>query len=110
MFSFSLLTLLLQFIVFEDVATQGDEEDELSVYLKLPPCPVDQGILAFWKEKQYSLPKTTKLARKVLAIPATSTSSERVFSQSGAMLTERRARLGPNVLEKLVFLKYNMKI
>jgi len=49
------------------------------------------------------------LAQKIFAIPATSTSSERVFSTCGRILTEKRCRLSTASLEKLVFLKYIMK-
>jgi len=43
---------------------------------------------------------------QLLAIPATSTASERVFSVCGNILTERRCRMQPETLEKLLFLKY----
>jgi len=48
-------------------------------------------------------------AKQLLAIAATITPSERVSSQCGITLTERRARLQPETMEKLIFLKYNMK-
>jgi len=49
------------------------------------------------------------LAQKIFEIPAMSTSSERVFPTCGGVLTEKRCRLSTASLEKLVFLKYNMK-
>jgi len=49
------------------------------------------------------------IAKQLLSVPATSTSSERVFSVCGAVFTERRCRLTAANLEKLVFLKYNMQ-
>jgi len=48
------------------------------------------------------------IARELLSVPATSTSSERDFSVCGAVFTERRCSLTAANLEKLVFLKYNM--
>ena len=49
------------------------------------------------------------IARKLSAIPATSTASERVFSVCGVTMSDRRARLNPQTLEMLIFLKYNMQ-
>lgn len=47
----------------------------------------DQDALTFWKEKSAALPILTRLARKGLSIPATSTPSERVFSVAGLTIT-----------------------
>ena len=44
------------------------------------------------------------LARRVLAIPATSAAPERLFSASGNTMTKKRARLTCDNLEELVFL------
>ena len=44
------------------------------------------------------------LARRVLAIPATSAAPERLFSSSGNTMTKKRTRLTCDNLEELVFL------
>ena len=44
------------------------------------------------------------LARRVLAIPATSAAPERLFSASGNTMTKKRTRLTCDNLEELVFL------
>ena len=44
---------------------------------------------------------------RLLCIPASSAVVERVFSQSGLIMTARRARMSNAVLESLVFLKCN---
>jgi len=51
--------------------------------------------------------KMADIVKQLLSLPATSTSSERVFSVCGAVFTVRRCRLTAGNLEKLVFLKYN---
>jgi len=50
-----------------------------------------------------SCPKRADVAKQLLSAPATSTSSERVFSACGAVFTERRCRLTTANLEKLCY-------
>ncbi|ESN92828.1 hypothetical protein HELRODRAFT_153206, partial [Helobdella robusta] len=52
-------------------------------------------------------PTIAKVARKYLAIPATSAPSEQIFSMSGQIINERRNRLKPEHVEQLVFLCHN---
>jgi len=61
-------------------------------------------IFNFWKEHQITYPKVSKLARWVLSIPASSASSERVFSCAGRVFEERRTRLSAESLDATVFL------
>ena len=49
-------------------------------------------------------PNLSKLARRVLCVPATSASSERMFSHAGLTVTKNRARLLPENAEMLIFL------
>ena len=44
------------------------------------------------------------LARRVLAIPATSTAHERLFSTAGNVMTKKRSRLTCDNMEELVYL------
>ena len=83
-----------------------DTRHELDKYLSLPVR--DSNPLYFWKLHEQQLPILAVLARKLLAIPATSTPSKQVFFVCGATLNKRRARTNTETLEQLVFLKYNM--
>ena len=47
-------------------------------------------VLDFWKQNQDVFPLLAKMARIVLAIPASSAKSERVFSTGGLIVTPRR--------------------
>lgn len=79
---------------------------ELDKYLA---TPVAHGthILEFWKNAR-DLKYLPKLARTILAIPASSSTSERLFSTSGHVLNEKRTRLKSTNLEKILFLNKNM--
>lgn len=63
--------------------------------------------LAWWKAHQNDYPNIAHLAKKYLAIPATSAPSERVFSTASHIARRRRATMDATTLEKLVFLSKN---
>jgi hAT family C-terminal dimerisation region len=48
------------------------------------------------------------LARIYLAVPATSTPSERLFSDAGNLLTAKRSRMNAELFKRIMFLKRNM--
>ena len=52
-------------------------------------------------------PTLSKLAMKVLSIPATSAPVERVFSQSGFLIRQHRASMSRTTLQQLTMLKCN---
>ena len=57
--------------------------------------------------KPYKLSQHWKLAERILAIPATSAPSERVFSSAANIADKKRVRLKPYNVDSLVFLKGN---
>ena len=46
----------------------------------------------------------------MLAIQGTSVASERVFSTAGLVLSDRRTRLDPSNVNKIIFLNKNMPL
>ena len=48
--------------------------------------------------------------KSVLCVPATSTSSERVFSTLGIIADKRRSRMTPELIDALVFLNRNKHV
>ena len=60
--------------------------------------------LPWWKGNYNRFPLVAALARQMLAIPATSAQSERLFSKAGQIVTDRRSSLGSDSVELLLFL------
>ncbi len=60
--------------------------------------------LDWWYLKQQQYPLLANIALRVLAIPATSAPSERVFSTAGITIAKERSRLDPNNAGELIFL------
>lgn len=57
-----------------------------------------------WKSRQNKLLIMTKLAIKILGIPATSAPSERAFSSTGRMIEEKRTCLRGDTVKAIMFL------
>jgi hypothetical protein len=84
--------------------------DEIATYLSMTKIHLDDCPLLWWKNNQTRFPILSKLARMYLAIPATSTPTERLFSEAGNVMTVKRTQLAPNTLENLVFCKKNWNL
>lgn len=82
------------------------EEDEVDAFIHLI-VPVDLTInpADWWNSKKEEFPKLSKLAVAIHSIPASSTPSERVFSQSGAIITEKRVNLSPDAVEDILLIR-----
>jgi hypothetical protein len=61
--------------------------------------------LAQWQRKSRDYPLLALVARKWLAVPASSAASERVFSSAGLTVSKKRTLLGTDRVSTLVFLK-----
>ena len=65
-------------------------------------------VLEYWMQHQHRFPNIHSLARNVLAIPASNTEVERLFSCSKMVVTDNRTRLDADKLNKLIFLRKNL--
>lgn len=61
----------------------------------------------FWKDYSSQMPRLSKLARKILPIPMTSTPSERNFSIAGLIANSRKSSILPSNLDKMLFVHNN---
>jgi hypothetical protein len=86
-------------------------ENEIQKYLGCRILGKDQNltVLEWWKLYEQFYPRLRNIAMKYLSIPASSVSSERVFSLCGNLVNKKRCRLSPNNIDLLVFLNRNME-
>ena len=98
-----------KFMEWEDEdKTEDLDETELDVYLNLEAPISTEELNIWWKNNQSKLINLSKIARKILSIPATSASCERNFSSAGFLMNERRTRLDPDVIDASLFLHNNL--
>ena len=83
---------------------------EIEVYLKSPALLPNQSVLDWWRSHMELLPKLSALASMILAVPASSSASERLFSVAGCFDSLKRGRLRLETLETLTLLKTNKEI
>lgn len=77
---------------------------ELKLYNNEAQLAGDADPLLWWKERALTYPLLSPVARKWLAVPASSAASERLFSRAGLTVTDKRTRLGSELVGTLVFL------
>ena len=58
---------------------------------------------SWWCRHPFAYPTLARLAKKYLAIPASSAASERVFSAAGNAVTKKRSKLQDDPVDALVF-------
>ena len=61
-------------------------------------------LAALWQSQVSQWPRLAQVARTILAIPATETSSERVFSIAGRTVEERRSNLHVDTVDDLLLI------
>jgi len=71
-------------------------------------CKHEQDPLAWWRGRVNVYPRLSQLARRHLCMVATSVPSERVFSKSGQLISDRRSRLSPKNVKMVMFLNANI--
>ena len=91
--------------IFEQ--NQVKSSDEVAEYLREDKINFTQSPFEWWINKKSKYPILARLARIYLAVPATSTPSERLFSDAGNLLTFKRTRINPELFKRMMFLKRN---
>jgi hypothetical protein len=76
---------------------------QLDDYMLEPNEPEDSNSFNWWSANRVRFPDIATVARSYLAIPATSVTSERIFSKCGLTVSDRRSPLSPQHTEQIVF-------
>ncbi|KAJ6437614.1 LOW QUALITY PROTEIN: transposase-like protein [Purpureocillium lavendulum] len=77
-------------------------ETEWEVWIKQVPSKDDMNIknpLAWWVDRRHIWPILSKLALNIFSTPAMSAEPERVFSDGGELITDKRNGLGDDTVE-----------
>ncbi len=82
-----------------------DIHQELQLYLETPGESADINPLYWWKTNSLNYPRLSEVAKKVLAIPATSAASERIFSTARLVMPWNRTRLAPDTMRAIMCLR-----
>ena len=86
---------------------ESSVEEEVCSYLHEKKVKRSEDPLLWWQVHRERFPRLAVLAQRVLAVPASSTASERVFSTSGLIVDQRRSSMTPEMIDALVFLNQN---
>ena len=88
----------------EAEARRRSQWEEFDDYIRHAPISFNDDPLLWWKNNESRYPTIASLARQYLAIPASSTPSERIFSTCGNILTKKRNKLNDEHLAMMVWL------
>lgn len=84
--------------------------DEMSVYDNMIVNMSNNfDVLQWWGNSKNQFPLLYRLSLKILCVPATSAESERTFSDARYLLTEKRSRLDPYLVNDIMFLHSNIE-
>jgi hAT family C-terminal dimerisation region len=84
---------------------RGRQRDEIEKYMMIEEVDVNICPFKWWASQALNFPILSELAKKYLAIPATSASSERLFSDVKNVMTVRHTNLLPSTFKHLIFCK-----
>lgn len=104
----SLCDLLLDDVCCENPITSSREKVQQELDTYLVQCRATGDPLEWWCKNSAAYPVLSYVARKYLAVPGTSCSSERLFSTAGNVITQTRNRLKPDNASMLIFLNKNL--
>ncbi|XP_043687054.1 zinc finger BED domain-containing protein RICESLEEPER 2-like [Telopea speciosissima] len=86
------------------------QKSELDLYLEESLFPIGDDeycfdILHWWKQNDYKFPILARMARDILAVPASTVALESAFSLGSRLITEYHPLLTPEVVEALICLR-----
>jgi hypothetical protein len=95
----------------EDESNEEEDNDEVARYANAKiTINTEECALIWWKNWAITYPKLSVLAKSLLGIPASSCTSERIFSATGRILEERRQNLNDDTVDDILFIRNFRKI
>lgn len=95
------------FLDSEDDDDESNVDSELNIYLEEKVQLRKISVFDWWSANRNRFPALAHTARQYLNIPAAQTTSERLFSTAGNIVTPNRAQLDYAHVEQLAFLHEN---
>ena len=89
------------------LANDSNVINETSGYASEKAIGINSDPLDYWKKRQFSWPTLALIAKKYLGLLSSPVPCERLFSKIGQIITDRRSRLDPKRVNKIVFVKCN---
>lgn len=105
----SSLWAALDSLPMQEAPSHSQENAEITTYLSSARVARTVNPYEWWKQNKHQYPNIAEVATRYLPIPATQVASERMFSVSGNIVTQRRELLRPDHVEQLTFLHDNFK-
>ncbi|XP_050725201.1 E3 SUMO-protein ligase ZBED1-like [Eriocheir sinensis] len=81
---------------------------EMRRYMEEAPIPREEDPLEWWKKHGVLFPKLQEQAKMFLCSPASSVPAERLFSEAGELVSQRRSCLKDKHVNMITFLNKNM--
>jgi hypothetical protein len=94
-------------ITSQTATTCSNSDPEFVMYENEREISRNEDPLEWWCGNKSKYPKLSQIAYKFLCIAASSTPSERMFSASGHLTSDKRSRLTPDNANVLLFLNKN---
>lgn len=97
-----------RFSVYEE-SVADEDSNEIQLYIETADfsnikCRKNL-VESFWKDNQLNFPRLCSLARKRLNVPASASSSERMWNGAGKTVDKYRSNIKPTLLDDLMFLR-----
>ena len=93
----------------DDNVVNAAQEVQVKAYFNEKRIERDDDPFAYWKGWSVQWPQLAKLAYKYMCTPIGSCASEREFKIAKSISSDERVRLLPENIERLLFLKFNLR-
>jgi uncharacterized Zn-finger protein len=93
-----------------EIVRQQNIAQQWDTFTNSPVANSESDPIHWWRENEHRFPDLAQLARKYFCIPASSASSERLWSSAGLIWTDLRNRLDSSTIEQMLFISTNSRL